>query len=59
MEHKIDLAIGGQALIEGVLIRAPSFINLTLLKEMLVGWKMADMITIVGSIDFNMGEVDR
>ncbi|MSQ24927.1 MAG: NADH-quinone oxidoreductase subunit D [Dehalococcoidia bacterium] len=40
-------------------IRAPSFINLSLLKEMLVGWKIADMITIVGSLDFNMGEVDR
>ena len=40
-------------------IRAPSFINLSLLKEMLVGWKMADMITIFGSLDVNMGEVDR
>ena len=40
-------------------IRAPSFINLSLLKEMLVGWKIGDMITIVGSLDFNMGEVDR
>ncbi len=40
-------------------VRAPSFINLTLLKEMLVGWKLADMITTVGSLDFNMGEVDR
>ena len=40
-------------------IRSPSFINLTLLKEMLVGWKLADMIVTVGSLDFNMGEVDR
>ncbi|MBI3744089.1 MAG: NADH-quinone oxidoreductase subunit D [Chloroflexi bacterium] len=40
-------------------IRSPSLINLTLLKEMLVGWKMADLITIFGSIDVNMGEVDR
>jgi len=40
-------------------IRSPSFINLTLLKEMLVGWKMADLIVIFGSVDVNMGEVDR
>ena len=40
-------------------VRAPSFINLTLLKEMLVGWKMGDLITIFGSIDIVLGEVDR
>lgn len=40
-------------------IRSPSMINTSLLKEMLVGWKMQDMITIFGSIDVNMGEVDR
>ena len=40
-------------------IRSPSFINLTALREMLVGWKMADLITIFGSIDVVMGEVDR
>ena len=40
-------------------IRAPSFINLSLLREMLVGWKLADMIVTFGSIDVNMGEVDR
>ena len=40
-------------------VRSPSYINLSLLKEMLVGWKLADMIVSVGSLDFNMGEVDR
>ena len=40
-------------------IRSPSFINLTALHEMLVGWKMADLIAIFGSIDIIMGEVDR
>ena len=40
-------------------IRAPSFINLTPLRDMLVGWKMGDLITIFGSIDVVMGEVDR
>ncbi len=40
-------------------IRAPSFINLTALKEMIVGWKLPDCIVIFGSIDIVMGEVDR
>ena len=40
-------------------IRSPSFINLTILRDLLVGWKLADMIVTFGSIDINMGEVDR
>jgi NADH-quinone oxidoreductase subunit D len=40
-------------------IRSPSFINLTVLKDMVVGWKLADLIVIFGSIAINMGEVDR
>ncbi len=40
-------------------IRSPSLINMTAIKEMLVGWKLADMIVTLGSIDINMGEVDR
>ncbi|MBF8299482.1 MAG: NADH-ubiquinone oxidoreductase chain [Dehalococcoidia bacterium] len=40
-------------------IRSPSFINLTTLRDLLIGWKMADLITIFGSFDVNLGEVDR
>jgi NADH-quinone oxidoreductase subunit D len=40
-------------------IRAPSLINLTALREMIIGWKIADAIVIFGSIDICMGEVDR
>ena len=40
-------------------IRSPSLINLTVIRELLVGWKLADMIVSLGSIDINMGEVDR
>ena len=40
-------------------VRAPSFINLTPLKDMLTGWKMGDLIIILGSIDIVLGEVDR
>ena len=40
-------------------IRSPSLINLSAINQMLVGWKLADMIVTLGSIDINMGEVDR
>jgi NADH-quinone oxidoreductase subunit D len=40
-------------------VRAPSLMNLTALREMLIGWKVADMMAIFGSIDIVMGEVDR
>jgi len=40
-------------------LRSPSFINLTALPSMVRGWKIADVIAIFGSIDINMGEVDR
>ena len=40
-------------------IRSPSLMNLTVLRELLVGWKLADMIVTFGSIDVNLGDVDR
>lgn len=40
-------------------IRAPSFVHLSLLPEMLVGIKIADVIAILGSLDTVLGEVDR
>lgn len=40
-------------------VRAPSFINLAALQEILVGWKVADVVAILGSIDIVLGEVDR
>ena len=40
-------------------IRSPSLINLTVTEHLLVGWKLADMIVSLGSMDINMGEVDR
>jgi NADH-quinone oxidoreductase subunit D len=40
-------------------IRAPSFINLQSLQQLLKGWKVADVIAILGSIDIVLGEVDR
>lgn len=40
-------------------IRAPSLMNLTALRDMMIGWKIQDAIIIFGSIDITMGEVDR
>jgi NADH-quinone oxidoreductase subunit D len=40
-------------------VRPPSLINLSLLREMSIGTKIADLIVILGSIDIVMGEVDR
>ncbi len=40
-------------------VRAPSFINLTILEDMCLGQKVADAVVILGSIDIVLGEVDR
>ncbi len=40
-------------------IRPPTLINLTALKDMVIGWKVADLIITFGSIDVCLGEVDR
>jgi NADH-quinone oxidoreductase subunit D len=40
-------------------IRGPSFVNLQILPELLRGYKMADVVAILGSIDVVLGEVDR
>ncbi|HKS36568.1 MAG TPA: NADH dehydrogenase (quinone) subunit D [Verrucomicrobiae bacterium] len=40
-------------------IRAPSFVNLSILSWLLPGHMMSDTVAILGSIDFVMGECDR
>lgn len=40
-------------------VRAPSLINLTTLRDMVIGDKIADLIITFGSIDICMGDVDR
>lgn len=42
-----------------VKIRPPALINLTALRDLLIGWKLADAMIIFGSIDICLGEVDR
>ncbi len=40
-------------------IRAPSFVNLSILPIILPGHMVSDVVTILGSVDFVMGECDR
>lgn len=40
-------------------IRSPSFVNLSILSKLLPGHMMADVVAILGSLDFVMGECDR
>ncbi|MCL5292137.1 MAG: NADH-quinone oxidoreductase subunit D [Actinobacteria bacterium] len=39
--------------------RSPIFQNLSALPQMACGWKIADLISISGSVDVVMGEIDR
>ncbi|MGI9114254.1 MAG: NADH-quinone oxidoreductase subunit D [Chthoniobacterales bacterium] len=40
-------------------IRSPSFVNLSILPELLPGAMISDVVAILGSLDFVMGECDR
>ncbi|MGA3020891.1 MAG: NADH-quinone oxidoreductase subunit D [Candidatus Micrarchaeales archaeon] len=40
-------------------IRAPTFINLAAFKEIVKGCRVADLFAILGSLDIEMGDVDR
>jgi NADH-quinone oxidoreductase subunit D len=40
-------------------VRSPELLNLTVLREISLGWKIADLIAIFASIDIALGEVDR
>ena len=37
----------------------PSFVNPQVMPELLRGYKMSDVIAVLGSLDFVVGEVDR
>jgi len=40
-------------------MRAPSFYNLQVLPNMIVGRLLADVVAAIGSIDIVLGEIDR
>ncbi|MEX2159930.1 MAG: NADH-quinone oxidoreductase subunit D [Dehalococcoidia bacterium] len=40
-------------------VRPPSLINLSALKQMMIGTSISDAVVTLGSIDINVGEIDR
>ena len=40
-------------------MRAPSFVNLSILPWLLPGCMLSDVVAILASLDFVMGECDR
>jgi len=49
----------GKNIPERVKMRSPAFASLSALNEMAEGWMMSDVITILGSLDIVLGEIDR
>ncbi|MFB0515985.1 MAG: NADH-quinone oxidoreductase subunit D [Candidatus Neomarinimicrobiota bacterium] len=42
-----------------VKMRSPAFCNLSVINEIAAGWMLSDLVTILGSIDIVLGEIDR
>ncbi|MBA7634648.1 NADH-quinone oxidoreductase subunit 4 [subsurface metagenome] len=40
-------------------MRSPAFVNLSVFSEIATGWMIADIISILGSLDIVLGEIDR
>ena len=49
----------GKNLPTRVKMRSPAYCNLSVLNEISSGWMISDLITILGSLDIVLGEIDR
>jgi len=49
----------GKNIPQRVKMRSPAYSNLSVLPEIAEGWMMSDVITILGSLDIVLGEIDR
>jgi NADH-quinone oxidoreductase subunit D len=58
-EHGYYIRSEGGAAPWRLKMRAPSFVNLQVLKEILPGCLISDIVAVLGSIDFVMGECDK
>ncbi|MDJ0973902.1 MAG: NADH dehydrogenase (quinone) subunit D [Planctomycetota bacterium] len=58
-EHGYYIRSEGGAAPWRLKMRAPSFVNLQILKEIVPGHMIADIVAILGSLDFVMGECDK
>ena len=50
---------GGKNMPSRLKMRSPAYCNLSILNEISAGWMMSDVITILGSLDIVLGEIDR
>jgi NADH-quinone oxidoreductase subunit D len=50
---------GGKNIPQRLKMRSPAFCNLSVFSEISEGWMMSDVITILGSLDIVLGEIDR
>lgn len=58
-EYGVYMQSDGTVRPNRVKYRTPSFSNLSILPLMTVGWKIADLVAILGSVDIVLGDVDR
>ncbi len=58
-EYGVYMESDGSVKPNRVKYRTPSFSNLSILPLMVVGWKIADLVAILGSVDIVLGDVDR
>ena len=42
-----------------VKMRSPAYCNLSVINEISAGWMISDVITVLGSLDIVLGEIDR
>lgn len=58
-EYGVYMESDGSVRPNRVKYRTPSFSNLSILPLMTAGWKIADLVAILGSVDIVLGDVDR
>ena len=54
-----DIKSDGKNIPSRVKMRSPAFSNLCILPYLSEGWMISDVITILGSLDIVLGEIDR
>ena len=50
---------GGKNMPSRLKMRSPAYCNLSVLNEISAGWMISDVITVLGSLDIVLGEIDR
>ena len=58
-DYGVYLVSDGSAHPARVRFRSPSFANLQVLPLLVKGWKVADLVAVLGALDIILGEVDR